>query len=81
MANDLTAKRTLKKKHGMFRTFSGMMRDAIFMVGKEDMDREHRKLSNSLFENQSSCCYENRKKKQQNDCVVLAPRFLMTCQE
>jgi hypothetical protein len=55
-------KRTLKKKHGMYQVFSGLMRDAMFMVSKEDMDREHRKLSNTLFGNPNSHCYQNSEK-------------------
>jgi len=53
-------KKTLKKKHGMFATFSGLLRDAIFMVNEDDMERERKKLSDTLFENPNSPCHENR---------------------
>lgn len=56
-------KKTLKKKHGMYDTFSGMLWDAMFMmVDKDAMERERKKLSDSLFNNEESSCYNDREK-------------------
>ena len=55
-------KKTIKKHHGMFHTFSGMLRDAMFMADPDKMKQEERKLSDSLFQNPNSRCHENHKK-------------------
>ena len=46
----------------MFHTFSGMLRDAMFMVDPDKMKQEEWKLSDTLFQNPNSRCYENREK-------------------
>jgi hypothetical protein len=34
--------RTLKKSHGIYLTFSGLLRDAVFMISNDDIERERR---------------------------------------
>jgi hypothetical protein len=55
-------KRTIKKKHGMYPTFCGLLRDAIFMVDPDEMERERQKLSDALFTNPQSRCHNDREK-------------------
>ena len=46
----------------MFHTFSGMLWDAMFMVDPDKMKQEEQKLSDTLFQNPNSRCYENHEK-------------------
>jgi hypothetical protein len=42
-------KRTLKKRHGIYQTFSGFMCDALFIICGEDSEREENSLTEKLF--------------------------------
>ena len=55
-------KKVLKKKHGIFKTFSGLYRDAVFMADPEAMELERKKLSDELFANPKSDCHNDREK-------------------
>ena len=45
-------KDTVKSLHGVAPMFSGLLRDAFFMVDKDVMEEKRVELSDSLFERQ-----------------------------
>jgi hypothetical protein len=51
---------TLKKRHGMFETFMGLLRDAFFMVDKDEIEEKRKELAKILFEDPNSRCHNNQ---------------------
>jgi hypothetical protein len=51
---------TLKKRHGMFETFMARLRDAFFMVGKDEIEEKRKELAKILFEDPNSRCHNNQ---------------------
>jgi hypothetical protein len=55
-------KRTLKKGHGIYETFSGLLRDAFLQADKVAIEKERAELSDRLFDNNKSSCYQDRER-------------------
>jgi hypothetical protein len=49
----------LKKGHGAYLMFSSLMRDALFVIDKSNLEHESQKLYTILINSRSSHCYQN----------------------
>lgn len=54
-------KRTLKKSHGMYETFLGLFRGAIFIPSHDDLEREMENLSSILHDDKTCKWYQDKK--------------------
>ena len=52
-------KQRLKKKHGMYEHFSGMLRDAIFLIDQDKLDEICKQLANNLANDQKSKWFQD----------------------